>query len=172
MRKRTTVLLIALPVFLAGAAAGWTLGSMAQRQHPATDEHWLSGSPDEKFGAVERHLRGLDQTMAEVGYRFTELYWAGQDRNWEYARYQLDKIETTIGLGLERRPKRAASAAPFLAEEIPAMRQAVAREEETAFQDGIARLRSACMRCHVQENVQWLVVEMPERRLAPIRLAP
>jgi len=48
--------------------------------------------------------------MAEVGYRFTEMYWAGKDRNWPYARYQLHKIETTLKLGVERRPKRAASA--------------------------------------------------------------
>jgi len=168
MLKRTRVLLIAVTLFLAGLAAGWALRSTAQQ--PTTQESWLSGTSDEKFTTVERHLRGLDQTMAEVGYRFTELYWAGKDRNWAYARYQLDKIELTLKLGVERRPKRAASASPFLAEEIPAMRQAIEREEGTAFQDGITRLRSACMRCHVQENVQWFVVEMPERRLSPIRI--
>ncbi len=50
------------------------------------------------------------------------------------------------------------------------MRQAIEQEEDTAFQDGITRLRSACMRCHVQENVPWFVVETPERRLSPIRI--
>lgn len=169
MLKRTNVLLIALVIFLGGTATGWALRSLAQQ--PATQEGWLRGSPDEKFAAVERHLRGLDQTMAEVGYRFTELYWAGRDRNWMYARYQLDKIETTINLGLERRPRRAPSAAPFLAEEIPAMRQAIAQEDESAFQDGVMRLRAACVRCHAQEEVPWLVVELPERRLSPIRIS-
>lgn len=168
MLKRTHVLLIAVALFLAGMAAGWALRSTAQQ--PSPQEGWLSGTSDEKFAAVERHLRGLDQTMAEVGYRFTELYWAGKDRNWAYARYQLDKIELTLKLGVERRPKRAASAAPFLAEEIPAMRQAIEQEEDAAFEGGVARLRSACMRCHVQENVQWFIVEMPERRLSPIRI--
>lgn len=50
------------------------------------------------------------------------------------------------------------------------MRQAIEQEEDTAFQDGITRLRGACMRCHVQENVQGFIVEMPEWRLSPIRI--
>jgi hypothetical protein len=167
MRGWTLVALI--PVFLAGLASGWALRSMGGRG-PAAGDGWLSGSTGENFVTVERHLRGLDQTMAEVGYRFTELYWAGRDLNWSYARYQLDKIETTIDLGLERRPKRAASAAAFLADDVPAMRQAISREDEGAFQEGMERFRSACMRCHVLENVPWFVVEMPERRLSPIRI--
>jgi hypothetical protein len=31
--------------------------------------------------------------MAEIGYRYTELFFAVQDRNWDYADYQLGKIE-------------------------------------------------------------------------------
>jgi hypothetical protein len=128
MLEQTPVLRIALLVFLAGVATGWVLRSSARQ--PAASDGWLSGSVDEKFAAVERHLRGLDQTMAEIGYRFTELYWAGKDRSWVYARYQFDKIETTLKLGFERRPRRAVSAAPFLAEENPAMRQAIEREND------------------------------------------
>ena len=153
--------------FLAGTGLGWTLRPPQDRP---SRESWMPDAADEKFRAIERQLRGLDVTMEEVGYRFTELYWAGKDRNWPYAKYQLEKIETAIKLGLERRPKRAASAAPFLAEEIPAMQRAVEREEEAAFQGGIERLRSACMRCHAEEKVQWFVVELPERRLSPIRI--
>lgn len=74
------------------------------------DAAWLSGTVNERFDAVARHLRGFDMAMVEVGYRYTELYWAGQDGNWPYATYQLDKIETAMANGLERRPKRAASA--------------------------------------------------------------
>jgi hypothetical protein len=169
MFQRTHVFWMALIVFAAGMVAGWALKPGIRQ--PSAQEGWLTGSSEEKLAAVERHLRGLDQVMVEVGYRFTELYWAGKDRNWVYARYQLDKIETALNLGVERRPKRAASAAPFLADEIPAMRRAVELEEEAAFQEGIARFRSACMKCHVQESVPWFVVEMPEHRLSPIRSA-
>lgn len=51
--------------------------------------------------------------MVEVGYRFTELYFAGKEHNWDYAKYQAEKIEVALRLGLERRPKRAQSAQFF-----------------------------------------------------------
>src|SRR5262245_49478242 len=51
---------------------------------------WLKGTTDEKFAQLERHLRGLDVTMAEIGYRYGELLIAGTTRNWEYAQYQTE----------------------------------------------------------------------------------
>jgi hypothetical protein len=72
---------------------------------------WLSGTVDERFALVAKHLRGFDVAMLETGHRYAELYWAGRDRNWPFAQYQIDKIRTAIGNGLERRPNRAASAA-------------------------------------------------------------
>jgi hypothetical protein len=76
-----------------------------------TGDSWIRGDIDQRFAIVAKQLRGFDAAMVETGYRYGELYWAGEDRNWEYAAYQLEKIETAIANGLERRPKRAASAA-------------------------------------------------------------
>ena len=66
---------------------------------PSSSEHarWLlEGTNDERFIRVAQHLRGFDVAMAETGYRYTELHWAGQDRNWDYAKYQVEKIPTAI----------------------------------------------------------------------------
>src|SRR3990167_6171567 len=71
---------------------------------------WLNLPDNEKFKVIENQFRGFDKTMIEVGYRYNELYWAGVDQNWDSANYHLEKIEHTIKLGLERRPKRKASA--------------------------------------------------------------
>ncbi|MFN6943584.1 MAG: hypothetical protein ACK4ND_01450 [Cytophagaceae bacterium] len=80
----------------------------------ANNNSWLRGSTEEKFKKVENHLRGFDIAMAEVGYRYTELYWAGCDSNWDYAEYQAVKIRRVIELAKERRPNRANSAIGFL----------------------------------------------------------
>ena len=37
---------------------------------PSPSPDWLTGSTEERFLKVERQLRGLDQTMAEIGYRY------------------------------------------------------------------------------------------------------
>jgi hypothetical protein len=77
-------------------------------------EGWLKGSANEKFVTVARQLRGFDVTMVEVGYRYQELYWAGIDENWDYARYQIEKMETTLKDGFARRPKREELGTHFL----------------------------------------------------------
>jgi len=81
------------------SAAPPPAASAAAPASKQSDEEWIRGGEDEKFRLVSKHLRGLDVAMIETGYRYTELYWAGQDRNWEFAAYQLDKIRHTIVSG-------------------------------------------------------------------------
>jgi hypothetical protein len=177
--------LVVLAVFGALSVGGWNLWwsrldsqekqednvDMASRsiveEHPPQGS-WLQGTTDERFQQVERQLRGFDKTMVEVGYRFTELYFAGQDQNWDYAQYQVEKLETALRFGLERRPKRAASAQSFLAKSLPEMQEVVEKADSNLFQAEIERLRSACMNCHVIEEVPYFTVELPEHRLSPI----
>jgi len=87
--------------------------------------------------------------MIEIGYRFGELYWAGQDRNWDYAKYQADKVRLALELALERRPKRAASAQPFLKEDLPDLVAAIEAKDGARYQVALERVRTACARCHV-----------------------
>jgi len=158
---------------LAVAVAAWR-HTRALLPPPATEPsgEWLHGSAAEQLRTVERQLRGLDIAMAEIGYRFTELYFAGLDRNWDYAKYQAEKIDLALRLALERRPKRARSSQPFLENDLPAVLAAIERREPARFADSIERLRTACMKCHAEESVPYFTVELPQQRLAPIRRVP
>jgi hypothetical protein len=154
--------------FVLGAfAIGWGVGRAVEAQ-TQVKAGWLTESQGDKFEAIERHLRGLDMTMVEIGYRFTELNFAGLDRNWGYAQYQLDKIDLALRNGLERRPARAPSSQEFLNEALPRIRAIVDRQDRDGFEAGMERLRVSCMECHVLENTPHFTVQIPERRLAPI----
>lgn len=167
MRKRAEASLVAtLTLGLVACADGPP--SPPSGAEPAR-ESWLKPADAGKFHQIESQLRGFDITMMEVGYRFTELYWAGKDQNWAYAKYQAEKIGHVIRLGIERRPKRAPSAQPFLAKEVPAILQAIDNRTDEAFQAGIERLRASCMRCHVLEKLPDFTLEFPEHRSSPIR---
>jgi hypothetical protein len=130
---------------------------------------WLKGTTGEQLHSVEAQLRGLDVAMVEIGYRFGELYFAGRDRNWDYAKYQADKVRLALELALERRPKRAASAQPFLTQDLPALVQAIEAKDFERYQGAMDRLRTACMKCHVAESVPFFTVQWPERRISTIR---
>jgi hypothetical protein len=130
-------------------------------------EAWLlTGTDDERFARVGRQLRGLDVAMVEIGYRYGELYWAGYDRNWGYARYQIDKIRTALKNGVERRPKRAASA-QMLEPALAGVEQATKAQDTRLFTDGFVILTTTCNTCHQAEGTPFVHVVPPTVRASP-----
>jgi hypothetical protein len=106
--------------------------------------------------------------MVEVGYRYAELYWAGRDRNWGYAEYQLGKIETAIANGVERRPARAASAR-MLEASASTVRSAIERQDGVAMDEAITTLTATCNACHQAERAPFVTVAPPAVRVSPVR---
>jgi hypothetical protein len=145
-----------------------TQGASSAPAGSASDS-WIRGDVDQRFALVAKHLRGFDVAMVETGYRYGELYWAGQDRNWGYATYQLEKIETAIANGIERRPKRAASAA-MLGPAIARVREVVERQHSEAFAEAFTGLTNTCNACHVAEQVPFVRVAVPSQRMSPVRM--
>lgn len=150
------------------ASHGFSCGE-AYKESGSAEAEWLRGTTDEKFHTVARQLRGFDMAMVETGHRYTELYWAGRDTNWIYAGYQLEKIRVAIQNGLERRPKRAASAETFLTMVLPEVEKAVHTRDRDLFWNRFGALTSACNACHIAEKMEFVVVGPPEVRNSPVQ---
>ena len=144
----------------------------AQKESGSAEAEWLKGTTEEKFHTVARQLRGFDMAMVETGHRYMELYWAGRDTNWRYAHYQLEKIRVAIQNGLERRPKRAASAETFLTMVLPEVEKAVQARDRDLFWNRFGALTSACNACHVAEKMEFVVVGPPGVRDSPVKALP
>jgi hypothetical protein len=136
-----------------------------------TPTTWLRGDTEQRFHLVEKHLRGFDLAMVETGYRYSELYWAGRDHNWAYAGYQLDKIETALANGVERRPKRGASA-KMMDGPLATVRAAVAARDPEEFDSAFLVITRACNACHRAEAVEFVHVAPPVLRGAPVQPPP
>ncbi|UTW64979.1 hypothetical protein KFE94_09825 [bacterium SCSIO 12643] len=145
------------------------LGACSKSTPKSVDGKWIKGSEQDKIESIERQFRGFDLAMVETGYRYKELFWAGQDQNWEYAQYQVEKIEKTIKNGLERRPKRAKSAEFFLAQILPEMKKSIELQDSTIFNKNFEVLTRNCNACHAMENVAYFTVKQPLDRPSPIR---
>ena len=111
-RRTRAALAIALVVALLalGVAAGWEAARAQSHMHmhgPAMDKGgWLVRlAPDARTAAIERQFRGFETTMAEVAYRYTEMYWGGVDGNWGYAEHMARELGNAINA-------RARAAAP------------------------------------------------------------
>jgi hypothetical protein len=120
---------------------------------------------------VAKQLRGFDVAMVETGHRYTELYWAGRDGNFEYAAYQVEKIRTAVENGVERRPKRATSA-KMLEAGLLGMEEAIKARDQALFAKNFETLTVICNACHQAERVPFVTVTIPTQRLSPVRWSP
>lgn len=144
------------------------LGCDQQREQETAQGNWIKGSESDQITTIEKQFRGFDKAMIETGYRYQELYWAGKDKNWEYADYQLDKIKVAIEYGLERRPKRAKSAEHFLKLGLPEMKKAIKSKDNALFNKEFKTMTINCNNCHSMEKVPFFTVKLPINRQSPI----
>lgn len=138
---------------------------------PNKTDSWLKGGIEDRLGQIERHLRGLDVAMAEIGYRYSELTSAAKSRNFDYARYQAEKIDLALRLALERRPKRAPSAQPFLADSLAEALAAAKAREGPRLDRALVKLRNGCIQCHRAESVLYMGQLLASVRPTPLPLA-
>jgi hypothetical protein len=81
----------------------------------------------------------------------------------------VEKIRLAIENGLERRPKRAASAQPFLAGPLAGTAEAIAARDPKLFAERFEALTAGCNACHATEKVPFFEVRPPDHRISPVR---
>jgi len=130
---------------------------------------WLAGTTEEKFEEVSHQLGGYSRTMVEVGYRYSELYWAGMDENWGYADHQIEHIIEAMEDGLKRRPVRVESSTDFMEETLPFMEGLIEKKDKEEFLKGFQVFTSACNACHAKEGESAIMIQIPLNRTSPVR---
>ncbi len=166
---------ITLAVGLLGAGLGLGI-ALAQHTHTHGHGHgeaplnWLvSLKADGRMPAIQRQLRGFETTMAEVAYRYGELYFAGIEGNWEYAGHMAMTLQHALRLGLEREPARRANADNlFLKGPLPQVVDAIRKKDAALFRERFEALRVACTSCHAAEQHAFIRIGIPKMKRNPV----
>ena len=173
-RLRALVIILgAVVLFATGAVASWTLAT-AQMQHqhgaePAKGGWLVKLTPDARPEAIQRQLRGFETTMAEVSYRYGEMYWGGIDGNWDYAAHMQENLAKALELGLERAPQYRKSADAFvLKTALPQVGEAIKKKDLALFKQRIDGLRAGCTSCHAAEKHAFIKIALPTARRNPL----
>lgn len=160
MKKAYLILFSALLTFSCG---------QEEKSSAVGPDGWLEGTNEEKLDEVAHQLGGFSRTMVEVSYRYSELYWAGMDENWDYADHQVEHIIEAMEDGLKRRPSRKASSESFMEETLPMMEDIIQKKDKEEFIKGFQMLTSACNACHAKEGESFIMIQTPENRTSPVR---
>lgn len=155
MKSRS--ILLVLPV-LVMTVIGASDTHSAELDKPS--KHWLQDAENDKerFARLETYLRGFDQPMWEVGYRYERVYEAILDKNYVLASYHWKKIKTTIVNGYMKRPARKSSAdSMFLKSDVwSSLDSALQAGDHKKITAAFAVARKTCMGCHVVEKVPFM----------------
>lgn len=126
---------------------------------PKATNNWLldAENDEERFKRVEQMFAGFSGAMAEVGDRYQHTHDAIKDGNYALASYHWDKLRGAIELGYLRRPGRAANAKGlFLETAWPELKEQLTSDDSQAIQQRFQQARSACLACHVAEEVPFM----------------
>lgn len=144
--------------------------SACQTAETRYETRWAGENLAEILVNLEDQLGGFDQTMIETNYRYNELYWAGMDENWDYARYQLDEMLGSLEKGFVRRPAREVSAGQFVNTAAPNLMQTINEGNKEAFMDMFTGFAASCNTCHAMEDVPFIQMIIPEKRTSLVKL--
>lgn len=151
----------------------WLVGALllagcgGQKEAGALGDGWLleKESHTARFEQLESYLGGFSSAMWETGHRYDIVYAAIDDENYALADYHWQKIRSAIRNGYSKRPARQANAdALFLdaawGELASALENAKKNENGNGngdeVRDAFMVARSACMACHVAEDVPFM----------------
>lgn len=128
-----------------------------------------------KTGTLEEKVQNLidvlDPTgprMQEIGERYRTLYFAAKMGKWEFAKYQAEEIEEAIGRVGIARAKRKAGAEEFLKATFPMMMEAIGSKDFGTFEKAFMTMKGNCMKCHEDNQVGFVVLEMPKGAISPV----
>jgi hypothetical protein len=172
---RSRVLVRSISILLATAASLLAVScgpsdnaANVDEPRPAGSDGWLTGDTHQKFETIADQLGGFDQTMIEVQYRYTNIYWAGIEENWEYVLYQIEELRESLERGYIRRPARRRSSEMFFNTSLANLEQTAGEQDPELFIERFGELTRNCNACHAMEGVRFIVVREPSAQPYPV----
>lgn len=136
-------------------AAGLTLASVTTY---AADDWRKSADQETKVKNLVKVMPGASDIMLQMGERYKNLYWAGEQKKWKFAEYQVEEMEALINTLIITRPKRAKTAKEFLATGFSQFHEAIEHQDWARFEKAFQHMRTECMTCHAKNDHSFIVL--------------
>ncbi|MGL5005095.1 MAG: hypothetical protein ACRDAM_19310, partial [Casimicrobium sp.] len=119
---------------------------------------WLrdADTDTERFRRLEILLAGTEMAMWEITFRFDNMYEAILAENWDYVRFNWDKIRARANSALMKRPNRTSSMETMLLDtQWNVIDEQLKTRDAAKVRDAFKSARAICMGCHIAENMPF-----------------
>ncbi len=111
---------------------------------------------------------GLGELMNFTQIRHAKLWFAGQERNWQLAQYEVDELQEGFDDVVRFHPSHKESPLPLsllvpkiMTQPMGDLRSAIKANDEQAFVAAYDELTAGCNSCHQAANFGFNVVKRP-----------
>lgn len=126
-----------------------------------------------KVATLEQQLDqtkpGLGEIMGVIQQHHAKLYYAGTEKNWPLAAYELNEIQESLDDAIQLYPGKFKEVRVPLSELIPTMTKstmdqvhdAITRKNEESFVRAYQALSTSCSSCHAAANDPFIRIKVP-----------
>ena len=123
-------------------------------------------TPKEPRETPKVYVPGLEQFMNVILIEHNKLWFAGKERNWPLAAYELDEIKEVMSDVQDHVPTfknlpLADMLDAVITKEIVALEKAIDAKDFKAFTSGYDKLTEACNACHQGTENGFIVIKRP-----------
>jgi hypothetical protein len=161
-----------------GAVLGATALGLAQSAPGAAGGTAASSELRSRVERLEGKAPDQSHAMADVGYHYANLWFAGEKQNWPLAEFCLDETRSHLRWAVRIIPVRKTPTGQDLelkgildaleSSVLDDLRKAVAAHDRAQFELAYKRTLEGCYACHKSAGKPYLRPQLPEQPGAPI----
>ena len=127
-----------------------------------------TGALQSRIDSLEKKLAttykpGFGEFMSSIQVHHAKLWFAGKNKNWELADFEIHEIGETLDAIKEYQNEREESKkVDMLKPALDAVNDAIQKKDSTLFNSSYLLLTSTCNNCHKAVNFGFNVVKIPD----------
>lgn len=168
------VLVLGVALGIAVSHRGGTVSLAADSEKKPDEVALLKAEVDRLKGMVPDQAHA----MADVGYHYTNLWFAGQNENWPLAQFMMNEVKSHLRWAVRIIPKRKTTAglevelAGILSgletSTLKDLEQTIKDKNKAKFTEAYKMQLTACMACHQATSKEFIRLQVPDRPEASI----
>jgi hypothetical protein len=116
---------------------------------------------DEQPVIAQAYAPRLGDIMSAIQLRHFKLWYAGREKNWNLARYELGQIRASFGDATTYYPGLPVSDMTTMAKPTALIDAAIQAKGKDKFVRAFGQLSAACNSCHKAQGYGFIVVKVP-----------
>jgi hypothetical protein len=112
---------------------------------------------------AEAYKPGLGEFMSSIQVHHGKLWFAGLNRNWKLADFEVHEImETIAGIQAWQQERKEVAQLGIISAPLDSVNQAIQKNDPALFKSSFMRLTATCNNCHRSVGFGFNVVKVPD----------